>query len=253
MKPFKAVEGVFENIDHKTFTAKDLKAIANCLFQEASKLSPAEVDLSFMIFFHDHSVKIQNRPEMFDNINKRIGSVWMYLKTPDGSHEIRVELNETTEERSNSFVAITGTDLDWIFAAQGKLKDIIKELDNKTEWIYKLPGWLAFLLLLFNLSVVILFSYSFLLLFNKFLRLSQIYSIVLFVVVVQLLLAIIPFLTSTRFQQFLKELHPRIELVTDTTRMERQKKSTRWAVLKHFVLPLAISLLAEFLSMKLLQ
>jgi hypothetical protein len=253
LKPFEKLEGVFENIDHKTFRAKDLKAIADCLFREAQKFSPNEVDLSFMIFFHDRSVKFQDRPEMFQIINKGITSVWMNLKAQQGSHEIKVEINETTGERSNSFVAVTGTELDWIYAVQGRLKDIIKELDNKTDCIYNPPTWLNFLLLLFNLSIVILFSYSFLLIFNKFLRLPEIYSIVLFVVVVQLLLAIIPFLTSKRFQTFLMELRPRIELVADITRMEREKKSTRWAILKHFVLPLAISLLAAFLSLKLLK
>jgi hypothetical protein len=253
LKPFKAVEGVFENIEHKTFTTKDLKAIADCLFQEANKLSPAEVDLSFIISFHDHSIKIQNRPEIFENIKKQIGFVSMHLRTPDGSHEARVELNETIEERANSFLSITGTDLDWIFAVQGKLKDIIKELDNKTDWIYKPPSWLGFLLLLFNLSVVILFSYSFLLLFNKVLHMPQIYSIVLFVIIVQLLIGIISHLTTNRFKTVLMELRPRVELVVDKTRMEREKKSTRWAFLKYFLLPLVISSLAAFLSLKFLQ
>jgi hypothetical protein len=252
LKPFKPMEGVFEKIDHKTFTAKDLKAIADCLFTEAGKLSSSDVDLSFMISFHDHSIKIQNRPEIFDDIKKQIGSVWMNLKTPDGPREVRVELTETTEERSTSFMWITGNDLDWIFAVQGKLKDIIKERDNKTDWIYKPPSWLAFLLLLFNLSVVILFSYSFLLLFNKVLLMPQIYSIVLFVIIVQLLIGIIPLLTINRFQTVLMQLRPRIELVVDKTRMEREKKSTRWAFLKHFVLPFAIGILVAFLSQKFL-
>jgi hypothetical protein len=247
------MEGVFESIDHKTFRTKDLKSIADCLFNEAGKFPTSDVNLFFMIFFHDHTVKIRNRPEIFENIGKGITSAWMNLKTVNGSHEISVQLNETTEERSNSFVSITSTDLDWVFAVQGKLKDIIKELDNKTEWIYKPASWLAFVLLLVNLSVVILFSYSFLLFFDKVLRIPQIYSIVLFVVIVQLLIAIIPMLTINRFRTALMQLLPRVELVVDTTRMEREKKSTWWAVLRSLLLPLIIGLLVAFFSRKLFQ
>ena len=253
MKAFRSVEGVSESIDHKTFRPKDLKAIAECLLKETGKLPTADRELSFMILFHDNSVKMQDDPQIFEDINKPVKSVWMHLKIPIRFAEIRVEINESSQEQSNSFIAISHSNLDWVFAMQGKLREIIKGLDNKTEQIYQLPGWTRFLLVLFNLALVILFSYSFLLLFNSFFRLPEVYSIVLFVVVVQLLLGIIPFLTSNRFQTVLKELRPRIEFVTDMSRLERESKSTRWAIVKYFAMPFAIGLLTALFSLKFLQ
>lgn len=247
------MEGVFESIDHKTFTVKHLKAIAECLFQESRRLSGLERHLAFMIYFDDHSVRIKDRPDVFEDINKPIQSVWMNLNTETGSHRIEVRLNESAADRSDSYISINGPSLDWVYVVQGKLTDIIKGLDNRTQRIYKPPGWLNFLSLLFNLAVVILFSYSFFLLFDKVLGMPTVFSVVLFVVTVQLLLYVVPSVTTDRFRAFLVEVRPRIELVTHETRMEREKKSTRWAVLKTFVLPAVLSLLAAFLSSRLFQ
>jgi len=247
------MEGVFETIDHKTFRKQDLKRIADCLYEESQKLSDSNVNLFFMIFFDDQSVKVQDRPDVFEGITKPMKSVRMQLKTEGKFREIAIELNETSQERSNSFLTITGPDIDWVFAIQGKLKDIIKGLDNRTQRIYKLPGWLNFLSLLFNLAVVILFSYSFFLLFNKVLGMPTVFSIVLFVVIVQLLLYVVPSVTTDQFRAFLVDIRPRIELVADETRMEREKKSTRWAILKTLVLPVVLSLLVAFLASRLFQ
>lgn len=253
MRPFKPVEGIFENIDHKTFRRQDLRRIGDCLGDEAKKLRNEQSNLSFIIWFDDDSSKITDSPEVFAAIEKPMKAVWMTLRTQDDAHLVDLRLNTTSEARSESYLAINGPDLDWVFAVQGKLRDILKGLGNRTELVYKPPGWLEFLALLFNLSVVILFSYSPFLFFNSVLGMPEIFSIVLFVVIVQLSLYVVPSVTTNRFRTFLAGLRPRIELVADQTRMEREKKSMRWAILKHFVLPFAISLLVAFLSLKFLQ
>jgi hypothetical protein len=251
MKPFKPVEGIYENVDHKTFKRHDLRRIAACLREEANKLHALEARVSFIIWFDDDSSKIRDSPEVFADIEKPMKAVWMTLRSQDDAHFVELRLNTTSEARSDSLLTINGPDLDWVFAVQGKLRDILNGLDNKTELVYRPPGWLEFIALLFNLFVVILFSYSLFLFFNSVLRMPQIFSIVLFVVIVQLSLYVVPALTTNRFRTFLAELRPRIELVAVKTRMERQKKSTRWAVAKILVLPACISLLVAFLSSKL--
>jgi hypothetical protein len=78
----------------------------------------------------------------------------------------------------------------------------------------------------------------------------QMLLIVLFVIFVQLLLQIIPFLTTTKFIAKLQELHPRIEIVVHKTRMENYKNSLIYSTLKNLLLPFVISMVVAWIAAK---
>lgn len=250
MEKFQKKEGRWISIDNKTFKKSDLKKIAKCLYDESKKY--AESYLSFLISFADNSFKLDDQPEVFDDIDKIIKSAWMTLVIKDVG-EIQVQVNETISPTgSDSFFNISGKDLKWIFALEGEIKDILNSLDNKTKRIYNIGAWSIFVLL-FNLLIVITLSYCFLLIINRYFKMPQMFLIALFVIFVQLLLQIIPFLTTTKFIAKLQELHPRIEIVVDKTKMQIYKNTLYYSILKNLILPLIITLVGGWIIAKFFQ
>jgi hypothetical protein len=109
LEKFQKKEGRWISIDNKTFKKSDLKKIANCLYNESKKNT--ESYLSFLILFADNTFKMDDQPEIFDNIDKNIKSAWMSLSIKDIG-EVQVQVNESISPTgSDSFFNITGKDM----------------------------------------------------------------------------------------------------------------------------------------------
>lgn len=255
--------GISEAISYRNFTLKSIKQIAKIVYEDSENYERENIKyfVNFYILYDDFSSQADKTPEIFDKIiaGKQIITISMALKTEKENRSIELRIREAKgemiTESTFSTLQISG-DEDWVIMICGKIKRQIDALNNNRKKIYEL-GWLTqFLILLFQLSLMVLFSFSFIFIMEKLLRVNKDYIIYFFIIFMSILANVTPKITTNKLLNKSRQLLPSIEIIINSkTKYQKYKETFKYAIEKtiglNIILPLILALIAFWLTKKL--